>query len=190
MNALRRLWFNIRYFGTPPWDTGTSPPELLDFIQTHSPGKALDLGCGTATNIITLTEHGWTVTGVDYAWRAIRKAHLKIQLAGIHADLHVDDVTRLHGINGPFDLILDIGCFHNLAKDARLAYINNVDRLLAINGTYLLYAHYKKPNKPEVGVDEHDLREIAGRLTTTNRKECTDRGRYPSVWLTFTKLPE
>src|SRR5689334_21905005 len=51
---LRRLSFNLWYFRNPPWDSGISPPELLEFIQTHPAGKAIDLGCGTGTNVITL----------------------------------------------------------------------------------------------------------------------------------------
>ena len=40
---LRRLSFNFWYFRKPPWDSGISPPELLEFIQTHPAGKAIDL---------------------------------------------------------------------------------------------------------------------------------------------------
>jgi len=71
---LRKLWFTRAYYKHPVWDTGTSPPELLSFIESHTPGKALDIGCGTGTNAITLAKSGWQVTGVDYVARAIRLA--------------------------------------------------------------------------------------------------------------------
>ncbi len=58
----RRLAFNFWYFRKPPWDSGISPPELLEFIRTHPAGKAIDLGCGTGTNVITLAKAGWQVT--------------------------------------------------------------------------------------------------------------------------------
>ena len=33
---LRKLYFNLLYlFSEPPWDTGISPPELLDFIEKY-----------------------------------------------------------------------------------------------------------------------------------------------------------
>ena len=70
----RRLAFNIWYFRKPPWDSGISPPELLEFIRTRPAGKAIDLGCGTGTNVITLAKAGWQVTGVDFALRAIHMA--------------------------------------------------------------------------------------------------------------------
>jgi methylase of polypeptide subunit release factors len=71
---MRKLFFNLAYLQKPVWDTGISPPELLDFIANHNPGRALDLGCGTGTNSITLAKHGWEVTGVDFVKRAINLA--------------------------------------------------------------------------------------------------------------------
>ena len=50
MNFLRRLKFNLSYFGKAPWDSGISPPELYDFIATHPAARAIDIGCGSGTN--------------------------------------------------------------------------------------------------------------------------------------------
>ncbi len=85
------------YFRQPPWDTGISPPELLEFIQTHSPGRAIDLGCGTGTNVITLVNAGWDVTGIDFAPRALKIARQKLNQAGIRANLFLRDATKLRG---------------------------------------------------------------------------------------------
>ena len=47
---MRKLFFEWRYLvGRAPWDTGVSPPELLSFIDTHTAGRAIDLGCGTGS---------------------------------------------------------------------------------------------------------------------------------------------
>ena len=70
-----RWKFEWRYWrGTTPWDTNITPPEVKEFIAAAPPGKALDLGCGTGTNAITLAQHGWQATGVDFAPKAIRTA--------------------------------------------------------------------------------------------------------------------
>src|SRR5271157_1705061 len=116
MNFLRRINFNFWYFSRPPWDSGISPPELFDFISKHPAGRAIDLGCGTGTNIITLAQYGWQVVGIDFAPRAIQIAKRKIKNSNIQAGLRVSDATQLNGIDGPFDLALDMGCFHGIEK--------------------------------------------------------------------------
>ena len=35
MSFLRRTLFNLWYYRKPPWDTGVSPPELMQFIGSH-----------------------------------------------------------------------------------------------------------------------------------------------------------
>ncbi|MCL5995954.1 MAG: class I SAM-dependent methyltransferase [Chloroflexi bacterium] len=186
MNLKRWLQFNLWYYREPPWDTGISPPELSDFMQRHRPGRALDLGCGTGSNVITLAQHGWEVTGVDFALPAIRRARHKVKSAGVRADLRVGDVTRLHGVAGPFDLILDIGCFHGLTAAGRAAYRNNVARLLVPGGYLLLYAHMKvAQDTPGHGLTEQDIRVFMPPLTLVQREAGID-GQRQSVWLTFT----
>lgn len=137
MNLFQRLRFNFWYFGNPPWDTGVSPPELYEFIDTHRPARAIDLGCGTGTNVITLAKAAESVTGVDFASRAIALARRKARAAHIQGKLRVGDATRLDGIEGPFDLALDMGCFHNIGE--RAAYLRELDRLLAPGGFWLMY---------------------------------------------------
>jgi len=188
MLFLRRLWFELAYFRRPRWDTGVSPPELLEFIQSHPSGRALDMGCGTGTNVITLARHGWQASGVDFSAKAVRAARRKAQQANIEADFWVDDVTRLRGLSGPYDLIVDIGCFHGLSQAGREAYVRNVHRLLARGGFYLLYA-FLRPEEGggEVGLGEADLEMLSARLKLVRRLDCRERGVRPAVWLTYTK---
>src|SRR2546426_628882 len=55
----------------PPWDTGIVPPEVERFVASHPPGRALDLGCGTGTNVVYLADQGGTAPGGDFAGRAV-----------------------------------------------------------------------------------------------------------------------
>jgi SAM-dependent methyltransferase len=136
-NVFRRLLFHYWYFGQPPWDTGVSPPELLEFIQTHKAGRAIDIGCGTGTNVVTLARAGWRVIGVDFAPRAISLAKRKLNAENVRAELRVADATKLDGINGPFDLAFDLGCFHSLPSTMQPKYLDQLERILAPDGWIL-----------------------------------------------------
>ena len=185
---LRRLSFNFWYFRNPPWDSGISPPELLEFIQTHPTGKAIDLGCGSGTNVLTLARSGWQVTGVDFALSAIRIAKKKLAHADIRAALCVGDVTKLTNITGPFDLALDLGCFHGLAQQERLDYLTQLKRILAPNGFWLLYA-FLSPGTPRSGhgLAEAEITSISAQLTLVSRRDGFDKRERPSAWFLFQK---
>ena len=186
----RRLTFNLWYFRNPPWDTNISPPELFEFIQTHPAGKAIDIGCGTGTNVITLAKTGWDVTGVDFAPRAIKLAQQKLKRAGVQAEVSVNDVTKLNGITGPFDFAFDLGCFHGIAKEGRAQYLNQLDRILAPNGFWLLYA-FLNPRTPHSGhwLDEADLNLISTRFILRSRRDGHDDKRNrSSSWFLFQKM--
>ncbi len=190
MNLLRRLSFNIWYFGRPPWDTGISPPELLGYIDSHPPGRALDLGCGTGTNVITLAQHGWAVVGIDFALPAIRIARRKAQQAGLQAQFYTRDVTRLENIPAPFDLILDIGCFHGLSSISRQTYVNNLRRYLAPQGDLLIYAFLNPDNRADaLGLSSTDLEAFNQHFLMIERRDGTERNRHPSAWFTFQNNP-
>ena len=187
MSLFRRLFYQYTYLRKPPWDTGISPPELMAFISQHTPGKALDLGCGTGTNAITLAKNGWQVTGVDFVGKAVRTARRKAKTAGFQVEFRRADVTRLPGIVGPFDLILDIGCFHSLSQQGKSNTIKNIEKLLAANGSYMLYAFFKEPDSPGPGLIEDDITRLATHLKLARRVEGLDRGQRVSAWFWFEK---
>jgi SAM-dependent methyltransferase len=186
----RRLFFHTWYFRQPPWDTGVSPPELLTFIKTHPPGSAIDIGCGTGTNLITLARAGWQVTGVDFAPRAISIARRKLKDAAVQARLYVRDATRLQGIDGPFDLAFDLGCFHGIPTDGQKHYLKQLQRILARGGYWLMYG-FLKPDaaQPGTGLAPADIDRIAtSRLIPISRRDGVDDGRgKPSAWFLFQK---
>jgi 2-polyprenyl-3-methyl-5-hydroxy-6-metoxy-1,4-benzoquinol methylase len=188
VDMLRKLFFTFIYYQKPVWDTGISPPELLNFIASHSPGTALDMGCGTGTNVITLAKAGWKSMGVDFAPQAIHLAKKKAKHNGVSINLRVGDVTRLDYITDSFDLILDIGCFHSLPPPSHKKYIRNIDRLLSSNGTYLLYAFIKNLEVFGPGATEDDLTYMSKHFQLINRQDGTDRGIRPSAWLTYQKF--
>jgi len=189
MSFKSRILYTLYYLlqRNPPWDTGISPPELISFIQNHPPGRALDLGCGTGTNAITLAQHGWQVTGIDFAHRAICQARRKVKKAGVRVDLRVGDVSQPKNLAEPFDLVLDIGCFHSLPEAERARYCRNLERLLAPGGTFLSYVFFRDRAEPGTGLVEEDLQALAERFQLVDRQDGSERGVRPSAWLTYQK---
>ena len=185
MSWLRRLYFNVLYYRKPRWDTGISPPELLEFIERHPTGRALDMGCGTGTNVITLAQNGWQVTGVDFVRRAIREADRKAQQAGVTVELHIDDVTKLENVHGVFDLVLDIGCFHSIGSIDQQTYLQNLIRLTIPASYYLMYGFFRDSNGGGPGMLESDLEKFESGFDLQRREDGTERGERPSVWLTY-----
>ncbi|HET7009916.1 MAG TPA: methyltransferase domain-containing protein [Anaerolineales bacterium] len=144
---LRRLEFEKRYLlRDAPWDTGQTPPEVLAWLEGRTPGRAIDIGCGTGTNALTLARLGWQVTAVDFSRLAVRAARRKAAAAGLTLDLRQADASRLEGIDGPFDLALDIGCFHSLTPAGRRLYARRLPELLRPGATYILYTFLDHPD--------------------------------------------
>lgn len=189
MSFLRRSMYALWYFCRPPWDSGITPPELLEFLQTCPAGRAIDLGCGTGTNVITLARLGWQVTGVDFIPAAIALARRKARQAGVNVDFRAGDVTRLDGINGSFDFALDLGCYHSLLEKERTAYLRQLDLVLAPMGTWFLYAFLRSPrDDSDVGLSPDDLDQIGVRFHLRSRSDGYDRGDHPSAYFIFEKL--
>jgi SAM-dependent methyltransferase len=136
------LRFNLMYLGQPPWDTGITPPEVIEVIEggVVSPGYAIDLGCGTGTNAIYLARHGFEVIGVDSAVLAIVRARRKARRAGVRAHFHLGVVTRLDFLPWRADFALDIGCLHGLWPADRPIYADALSHAVRPGGHYLLYA--------------------------------------------------
>jgi len=187
----RKSFFTFLYwFRKTPWDTGITPPEVLRFLENNPPGRALDLGCGTGTNVITMAEHGWQATGTDFVPRAIRVAQRKARrqdLAG-QADFFVGDVLSPDSFQGAYDLILDIGCFHSFSGPDVETYGENARAHLVPGGSLLVYAHLDQGLDSSHGATEASL-ETLGEFLTLRWRENGEESARPSAWLEFVKTP-
>ena len=187
MNLLHWAFFELRYlFGRAPWDTGVSPPELLQFLDTHPPGRAVDIGCGSGTNSLTMTRHGWQTTGLDFSWGAVRRARRRAEQAGLSIEFRRGDVGMLRTIPGPMDLALDIGCYHALEPERRQPYARDLGRLVRPGGSFLLYG-FLVPDEPagNRGIGEHEVaRRFGGLFELVVVARGTDRQR-PSAWFSL-----
>lgn len=143
LNLLNPEWwrFEWRYWRKrTPWDTQITPPEVMAFLEKSSPGRALDLGCGTGTNAITLSQHGWQVTGVDFSPKAIAAARKKAVRQDLQIDFYIGSVADLSFLSGSYDYALDIGCLFSLKPGDRHKYAAGLMRMLPPGARYMLYA--------------------------------------------------
>ncbi len=141
----RRDMFRRRYAdGDTPWDSGITPPEIMQILKELPAGAALDLGCGTGTVMRDLLASGWRVDGVDFVPAAIDIARRKLSDCQPERwRLFCHDVTRLDDLpqlRSGYHLIIDIGCGHGLQGAAAQNYARGVSSRLATNGAFMLYA--------------------------------------------------
>jgi len=147
--------FQERYrAGAIPWDSGISPPELLEAVAGPAalpPGRMLDIGCGTGTNCLTLARLGWQTVGIDFALQAIESANQKAQaqtaeIAQAGGSVHFlqADVTQLAQPEpgAAFSLLLDIGCLNSIRPEMRADYVRVMARQALPGALFLLYARF------------------------------------------------
>lgn len=167
MSEDRFQMFSDRYAkGDTPWDSGVTPPEIVEIMAELATGSALDLGCGSGTVIRDLLRQGWRADGVDFVGRAIDMAGVKI--AGFPSEacrLFRGNVTRLDDLSGlrpPYDLIIDIGCGHGLDKALNEAYARGIIERLKVGGVFMLYASHPRPDST-VGWRPAQVEQLFGR---------------------------
>jgi SAM-dependent methyltransferase len=164
--SLRQQWEDHYRTGPTPWDTRITPPEVVQFWQDHPVppgGVALDLGCGTATNVAYLAGVGLRAIGVDLAGNALATGLTRLQAtppAHRHRiQLVQADVTVLPVPARTACYLLDIGCFHCLPVARRHDYAQSAINVLASGGFFHLFAFDLLPEKPERGVTEYEVEE-------------------------------
>lgn len=75
--------------------SSAEPHKLLTkFVDEVSPGRALDLACGTGRHAIFLAEHGWDVTAVDNSAVGIGIARERAAEKGLDIDFRIADIEK------------------------------------------------------------------------------------------------
>lgn len=134
-----------RYFRAP-WDIGPRK-ELVELVESGriQPCRAIDLGSGTASNVVFLAQRSFEVTGVDYAAAAIELGRKRAAEARVKVNFIQDDLTNLRHVTGPFDLLVDYGTLDDLTPPNRDLYVQNILLLTRPGSLFLLYGfEYQK----------------------------------------------
>lgn len=130
-----------RYSFVPiPYDVGPRQ-ELVSLVENKriKPCRAIDLGSGTASNVVYLAQQGFDMTGVDFSPAAVEIGRNRAHEAGVEAVFIEDDLTNLQHVKGTFDLLVDYGTLDDLSPPQRNLYMKNVLPLTHKNSLFLLY---------------------------------------------------
>ncbi|MET1058607.1 MAG: class I SAM-dependent methyltransferase [Nocardioides sp.] len=145
------VFYKVSYrVGFHPWEELAEHRPFADTLvglfereedgQAPPYGKALDLGCGSATWGVRLAARGWQVTGVDNVPTAVTRARARVRDAGVEMRVVLGDVTELQesGVGTGFDLVVDTGTFHGLTPTQRLDMGRAVSAVAADEATVIL----------------------------------------------------
>ena len=125
-------------------DQSTAPtPLLVKIVSGLTPGKALDLACGTGRNAIWLAEHGWSVTAVDGAPTAIDTLNRRARERGLHIETQVADLERLEIAIKPDSWDLIAKCYY-----LQRSLIPVLRAGVRPGGVAIVIAHLAKPGEP------------------------------------------
>ena len=142
-----KLFYEILYGRfRAPWDIGPRQ-ELVELVESGrlKPSRAIDLGSGTASNCIFLAQHGFDVTGVDFAQAAVDLGNKRAADANVQVNFIRDDLTNLQNVRGTFDVLVDYGTLDDLKPPQRDRYVQNILPLTHAGTRYLLYCFEWEP---------------------------------------------
>ncbi|MUM34703.1 class I SAM-dependent methyltransferase [Mycobacterium sp. CBMA361] len=104
-----------------PWDIGGPQPVVQQLVALGAiTGEVLDPGTGPGHHAIHYASKGLSATGIDASPAAIERARENAAKAGVSVDFQVADATKLDGLEGRFDTVVDCAFFHVFTGDQEL----------------------------------------------------------------------
>lgn len=197
LHEMKRSDWDERYrSGETPWDTGVVDAHLVEHVSSGrvTPGRALEVGCGTGTNARWLAEQGFGVVAVDLTALAIEKAKSAPAPARGSVEFHCLDFLKDEVPGGPFDFVFDRGCFH-VFDDAsdRARFAERIAAVLGTQGTWLsLIGSTEGPDR-DVGPPRRSARDIASAIEPALaivELRTTLFHHYAAAWLSVAQRRE
>src|ERR1700758_685425 len=104
-----------------PWDIGGPQPVVQQLVALGAiNGKVLDPGTGPGHHAIYYASKGYSATGVDGSAGALERARENAEKAGVSVDFQLADATKLEGLDGRFDTVVDCAFYHTFSTEPQL----------------------------------------------------------------------
>ncbi|HEX2285850.1 MAG TPA: methyltransferase domain-containing protein [Mycobacterium sp.] len=114
-----------------PWDIGGPQPVVQQLVAVGAiKGEVLDPGTGPGHHAIFYAANGYSTTGIDAAPTAIERAKQNADRAGVSVNFQVADATKLDGLEGRFDTVVDSAFYHvfNEEDELQQSYLKALHR--------------------------------------------------------------
>jgi SAM-dependent methyltransferase len=174
MTLVYRVFYRL---GLTPWEQDASPEPLAELVEAQPPGRALDIGCGTGRDAIFCARRGWQVTGIDDVPLALKRARAAAVVAGTPVTFVQADITRPlpAEVGTGYDLLIDMGCLHNLAPAARPGVGAALTAVAKPGATLLMMAFATGGPKPGPhGMDAADVKAMFPRWDVVGDRPAID----------------
>jgi SAM-dependent methyltransferase len=113
-----------------PWErenTRTGKASIVRVLLDFGIGRfGLEVGCGRGQNILSLTDRGFEMHGIDVSSSAVQQARSPSIRVGTCLALEFKDES--------FDFVLDVGCFQHVLRKNRNRYKSEAWRVLKRGG--------------------------------------------------------
>ena len=145
-----------------PWDSGLRSRELARVLDSGlvSPGRAVELGCGTGTNSVYLAQRGFEVTALDCSPLALERAKQRAAQAGVSVDFVLADLCQFEKVLPPFDFVFDRGCYHCARRIDLAGFLKTLASLTRPGSRYLVLTGNANEQSDEgpPRLHEHEIR--------------------------------
>ncbi|ORV61455.1 methyltransferase [Mycobacterium europaeum] len=106
-----------------PWDIGGPQPVVQRLVALGAiKGEVLDPGTGPGHHAIYYAAQGYSATGIDGSAGALERARENARKAGVSVNFELADATKLDGMDGRFDTVVDCAFYHTFSTDPELQH--------------------------------------------------------------------
>jgi SAM-dependent methyltransferase len=149
-----------------PWDIGGPQPVVQQLVALGAiKGEVLDPGTGPGHHAIYYASKGYSATGVDGSVGALERARENARKAGVSVDFQLADATKLEGLDGRFDTVVDCAFYHTFSTEPELqkSYVQALRRATKPGARLYMFefgAHDVNGLKMMRRLSESDFRDV------------------------------